>query len=77
MKLSEFGYLPHTFSCPSLLPNFIWSLRKTKIIFQANRILASIEFIQHNHRSIVFMLSHTDTNTDTAQYPYLAQVHSF
>ena len=40
-------------------------------------ILASVEFIQHNHRGIVFMLSHIDTNTDIAQYPFLAQVHFF
>lgn len=36
---------------------------------------ASVEFIQHNHRGIVFMISHTDTHTDTTQYLYLAQVY--
>lgn len=35
---------------------------------------ASVEFIQL-YRGIVFMMSHTDTHTDTTQYLYLAQVY--
>lgn len=55
-----------------LFPNF-YSLVVTTLRFYLLKV--SVEFIQHNHRGIVFMMSHTDTHTDTTQYLYLAQVY--
>lgn len=55
-----------------LFPNFYF-LVVTTLRFYLLKV--SVEFIQHNHRGIVFMMSYTDTHTDTTQYLYLAQVY--